>query len=269
MHEDDKILPFPQLDAGRDRHFVTALARGLEILRAFRPGEGPLGNQELAKRTNLPKSTVSRLTSTLTQIGYLIHREDMGRYEPSPAVLSLGYTVLANNRLRALARPMMQDLAESVGHAVAMGARDRLSMVYVEACHSQKVVTLRLEIGSHIPMARTAMGRAFLCALPETEREYLLGHIARQSGDEWPALRAELEAAQRDYGNYGYCLSLGDWQRDVAAVGVPLQDRSSGDLLTLNCGGPGHQLNERDLRDKIAPRLVAIARNVEAMCGIR
>src|SRR5256885_13076191 len=49
-----------------DRKFVTALARGLEVLRVFTPTEGLLGNGEIAERTGLPKPTVSRLTYTLT-----------------------------------------------------------------------------------------------------------------------------------------------------------------------------------------------------------
>jgi DNA-binding IclR family transcriptional regulator len=55
----------------RDRQFVNGLARGLEVLRAFRPDDGPLGNHALAERTGLPRSTVSRLTYTLTSLGYL------------------------------------------------------------------------------------------------------------------------------------------------------------------------------------------------------
>ena len=54
-----------------DRKFVTALARGLEVLRVFTPTEGLLGNGEIAERTGLPKPTVSRLTYTLTKLGYL------------------------------------------------------------------------------------------------------------------------------------------------------------------------------------------------------
>ena len=44
-----------------DRHFVTALARGLDVLACFRSGDAMLGNGELAQRCDLPKSTISRL----------------------------------------------------------------------------------------------------------------------------------------------------------------------------------------------------------------
>jgi len=74
----------------KDRQFVTALARGLEVLRAFQDCGGPLGNQEIAQRTGLPKPTVSRLTHTLKQLGYIVHDERLAKYRTGPGVLALG-----------------------------------------------------------------------------------------------------------------------------------------------------------------------------------
>src|SRR5689334_17253566 len=98
-------------DAGeqpaRDRQFVAALARGLEILRVFAPNERMLGNQEIAQRTGLPKPTVSRLTHTLTKLGYLTYSARLGKYQLGTPVLSLGYAALANMDVRLVARPFM------------------------------------------------------------------------------------------------------------------------------------------------------------------
>ena len=96
------------LETDKDRLFVTALARGLEVLAAFRPGELALSNQELAKRTGLPKSTVSRLSYTLTRLGYLAQDEASGHYRLGLAVLALGSTVLASYDIRQIAGPLMR-----------------------------------------------------------------------------------------------------------------------------------------------------------------
>src|ERR1700761_9381206 len=69
-----------------DRSFVVALSRGLDVLRAFQPHDGLLGNQEIAARTNLPKPTVSRLTYTLTKLGYLTPVPRFEKYKLAPAV---------------------------------------------------------------------------------------------------------------------------------------------------------------------------------------
>src|ERR1700694_3833718 len=95
-----------------DRKFVNSLARGLDILTAFTPVDGLLGNQEIAARAGLPKATVSRLTYTLTRLGYLTHIERLEKYQLAPAALSLGYTALANIRLRQIARPHTQELPQ-------------------------------------------------------------------------------------------------------------------------------------------------------------
>ncbi|HCL4331653.1 TPA: helix-turn-helix domain-containing protein, partial [Pseudomonas aeruginosa] len=106
----------------KDRQFVTALARGLELLRCFTPRESLLGNQELAKKTGLPKPTVSRLTHTLTRLGYLRHLPHSGKYQLEVGVMSFGYAMLSNLSIRALARPLMEEMAGYAKAAVAMAA---------------------------------------------------------------------------------------------------------------------------------------------------
>ena len=99
-----------------DRHFVEALARGLELLACFRQKDGMLGNQELARRCGLAKSTVSRLTYTLTKLGYLTHVEEAGKYALGSSTLSLASAMLGRLDICKLARPLMQELAEFSRH---------------------------------------------------------------------------------------------------------------------------------------------------------
>lgn len=248
--------------ADKDRQFVTALARGLDVLRCFRPGERMLGNQEIAKRTGLPKPTVSRLTYTLTRLGYLRHSAELSKYSLGSGVLSLGYTLLANHDIRRLAKPIMQDLAEQARASVSMGTRDRLSMVYVENCRCSTTVTLSMDVGSTIPIATTAMGRAFLAALPEWERDYLLDHIRKRDAENWPKVRASLDRALREFEERGFCSSIGEWQKDVSAVGVPLAV-PDGHIIAFSCGGPSFTLKRGQLESDLGPRLVNMVREVK------
>ena len=153
-------------DGSKDRNFVIALARGFEVLRAFKPTDGMLGNQEIAARTKLPKPTVSRLTYTLTRLGYLTHLARLEKFQLAPA---LGYAALAHTGIRRVARPFMQQLADDTGGSVALGCRDRL--IYIGHCCSDAAVTVHLDLGSRIPNADTAIGRALITALPEAERQ--------------------------------------------------------------------------------------------------
>nr|WP_243443138.1 IclR family transcriptional regulator [Herbaspirillum sp. B39] len=218
----DEIVSFKSEDESHDRQFVNALARGLEILRCFRPGEIYLTNTELAKRTGLPKPTISRLTHTLTRLGYLEYSEDQGRYQLGSGVLALGYSLLSGMDVRKLARPAMQELADYSQCNVALGIRDRLSMVYIEATRGQSAVTLRRDVGSRIPLATTSMGRALLCALPQNERDFLMDHIRLRNEEQWPKVKAGIEQAFKDYQDHGFCISVGEWEKTISAVGVPM-----------------------------------------------
>jgi len=250
-------------EESKDRQFVTALARGLEVLRCFRRGDVALGNQEIALRTGLPKPTVSRLTHTLTRLGYLAYSERRSSYRLGPGVLALGYAMLSGLDIRERARPLMQALADHADASVAIGARDRLSMVYLDYCRGPGHVTLSLEVGSRVPIATTAMGRALLAVLPESERRYLLDHIRRKAGDDYRRIARGVEQAIRDVETRGFCFSLGDWQADVHAVGVPLiaPDRT---VYALNCGGPAFILSPQALEEDYGPRLLDIARTITA-----
>jgi DNA-binding IclR family transcriptional regulator len=250
--------------APEDRKFVASLARGLEVLRVFTPSEAILGNGDIAQRTGLPKPTVSRLTYTLTKLGYLTHVERIGKYQLAPGALAIGYSTLANMRIRHVARPFMQELARYTGASVALGTRDRLNVIYVEHARSPTSVLLRLDLGSRVPLATTAIGRALLAALPEHEREWLMQHIARRAGDGWPKIRASIEQAVRDLQGRGFTISIGEWHQDVTGVGVPVIPADRSGVFAFNCGAPAFQITRERLENDIGPRLVNMARTVEA-----
>lgn len=254
-----------QSDASKDRRFVTALARGLDVLRCFEPGDVSLGNLEIARRTGLPKPTVSRLTYTLTSLGYLTYSERHGTYQLGSGVLSLGYAMLAGLSIRERARPLMQEFADDVDATIALGARDRMSMVYTEVCRGPGAVTLRMDVGSRIPIATTSMGRAFLAALPDSERDYLMQHIRKraESAAEFRKIEKGIEKAREDIARRGFCLSIGEWRHDVNAAGVAVAGHD-GEIFGLNCGGPAFRLSPELLEEDYGPRLVELARRIAA-----
>ncbi|PTQ66734.1 IclR family transcriptional regulator [Pseudomonas sp. GV071] len=243
--------------------FVTALARGLELMRCFTPRDNVLGNQDLARMTGLPKPTVTRLTNTLMRLGCLKREVHSGKYQLDVGVLGFGYAMLTNLSIRSVAHPLMEELANHAQAAVAMAARDRLQMVYLDVVQGQGNTTMRRQIGSYLPLAQSSAGRACLAAMPESEREFLLDHIRQREADQWPAIRKGLDRAFRDYTDYGFCLSIGEWHRDVNSVAVPLLHPQFG-LLTFNCGGPSFQLPRDKLADDIGPRLINMVNNIGA-----
>jgi DNA-binding IclR family transcriptional regulator len=247
-----------------DRNFVVALSRGLEVLRAFHPNDGLLGNQEIAARTNLPKPTVSRLTYTLTKLGYLTPVPRFEKYKLAPAVMALGYAALANLGVGRLSEPFRQELMRQTGGACAVGGRDRHSMIYFGQARSELTVGVQLDVGSRIPIATTAMGRAYIWALPDEERAILLRELREHYGSRWPKMRDGIERASETIAKHGFAVSAGEWQDDVHAVGVALKLNDGTGPYAFNCGAPAFRFTEERLLNDIGPRLVAMVRNIEA-----
>src|ERR1700730_9533038 len=160
--------------------FVTALARGMAILRCFDRGEGHLGNQEIALRTGLAKPTVSRLTFTLASLGYLNYSSALEKYALGVGVIALARAFVKGNDIIRVARPLMQELAEHTKAAVMLGASHEAHMVLLDICQGDEVFQLKLEPGSRVPHSSTALGRAWLASLPQSVFEsYLQGLESR------------------------------------------------------------------------------------------
>ncbi len=252
----------------KDRQFVTALARGLDILRAFTPRHPTLGNNEIAQRAHLPKPTVTRLTYTLTQLGYLNYSPESGKYSLSAGVLALGYSYLASQDIRAIARPMMQEFAEYARATVCLAARDTPYMVFLEVCQGNPTFQMRLEVGARVPYGMTALGRAYHCGLSEEQRAAMLEeHRKLTRKEDWEGFRSSFEKAARDYRKYGFCVSLGEWNKDVYSVAVPLVSRDQSKVLALTCAGPPFEMPRERLFEDIGPQLIQLRDKVFAATG--
>ncbi len=245
-----------------DPGFVTALARGLDILRAFGPQDDLLGNGDLADRTGIPRSTVSRLTQTLTSLGYLRYVGRYEKYQLGAGILALGYHRLAASGVRETARPHMQALANAADCAIAMGTADRLTMIYIEVCHGAGPMILRLGVGSRVPIALTAMGRAYVAALPERERELAMSRMRDADPEGWDETRRALDEAQRQCRTDGFCTAIGAWHQGISSAGVAVTLDGGSQILAFNCGGASHRLTRPLLERRLGPALLDMAERI-------
>ena len=264
----DPVGPEGPTGAGADdARFVSALARGLDLLRAFTPHDRWLAHRELVSRTGLPPATVSRLAYTLARLGYLRHRAGSGEYALGAAVLTLGFSVLGNFDIGRIARPYMQALADDCQAAISLGVRHDTTMVYVGHCRSSARLILGLDVGTRLPIATTAMGRAVLFALPVVERERLVQRLAALDPAGWPAVADGLARAERQFAERGFVTSESEWESEIAAVGVPLQIDDNRAPMALTIGGPASRLGGDWLHETLGPRLREAARTIRAAVG--
>jgi len=242
-----------------DRNFVTALARGVELLRAFGPGDDFLGNAELSRRTGIPRPTVSRLTYTLASLGYLVYVEAQEKYRIGQSAMLPGQRYLSGAGIRDIAQPLMQSLAFATGCTVALAAPDRHDMVYLEVCQPRGALVMRLTQGSRLPMATSAIGKAWLAGLAAERRTAVLAELERHHAARWPGMRNKLDRALREHARRGFCVAHAEWDRSVSGAAAPVRLSDGSEVLSLNIGGASTRLSPEILEGNLGPRIRELA----------
>lgn len=222
-------------DLSADRQFSMNLARGLQVLRAFTAGEPVLGNREIADRTRLPKATVSRITYTLTLMGYLARDASQKRYCLGPGVLSLGHPLLASMPVRQVAGPLLQALARQTGCSVNLAMRDRDQVVYVSAVRADASNPHLPDIGTTRPLLATAIGRALIVGAQPDEQAAILNRLRLLSPQQVALQQATLDADRLRFEREGFCLSQAAAFMGIHAIAMPLARRAGEPLLAVNC----------------------------------
>jgi DNA-binding IclR family transcriptional regulator len=195
---------------------------------------------------------------------YLIHMSETGRYRLSMVTLSLGSAMLSRLDLRQVARPLMQELAAFSGASVSLGARERFSMIYIEHCRGPSVLTLTMDVGARIPLATSAIGRAYLAAIGEAERAEIMAQVQAHDPASWPKVCAGIERAVKDHAKLGVTCSFGDWQKDVNGIARAFQPGGGLPPTAINCGWPASSLSKDFLTDEVRPRLIELTQRLEA-----
>jgi DNA-binding IclR family transcriptional regulator len=249
----------------RDSQFVSALARGLRLMGCFRPGdEFGVSNSELAKRSGLAQPTVSRLAYTLLELGYLTYNRQTGHYQLGPAILTLSYVMLGNMNIGRLARPIMRRFVDETDVTVGLNVYSQHRMTVIEGISGSSPVALRLDVGTRIPVATTAAGRAYLAGLEPDDRATLMVELeAASSEGDWRRTHAAIEKAEADVRTLGFCISIGEWRDSVNAAAVPLLMSPASAVFSLSCGGSAHELPKERILGEIGPKLASMAREIE------
>jgi DNA-binding IclR family transcriptional regulator len=249
------------------RDEVSALARGLAVLRALADADTPLSNRELAERTGIPKATVSRLAATLQSAGFLRQSADE-RYALGAASLHLGNAYLRGFDFRQQARLHLLELAEAAGANVHLGVREGLDILLIDTLRPRTALILsRMDVGSRMAIATSAVGRAYLSALAPDQRLVLLDEIRAATGENWPRVQDRLQAALAEHAQAGYCSSFGEWHPEINALGFSLRG-PRGELYGVSVGGPAYLLTRERMLEKVAPALLQARKAIDREAGL-
>ncbi len=249
--------------------FNRAAGRGLDILTAFTAGDQFLGNAEIAHRTGIPRSTVSRITATLTDLGYLNYADQLGKYEIGPRVLALSHSLMSKLRVHTTARPLMDQLAREANAVVGLSMLDGLNVVFVESALGERPYSQQPQVGFRVPVAFTAMGWACLSTMSINDRAETLRRLEERYPDRAADIRRNVEQAVADVWQRGFCISLGALDPGSNAVGVPYLHPDGRHILAFNMTAPKSVLTRKSIESTWGPRLVTMVEQLRASSADR
>lgn len=238
----------------RDPLFVTSVAKGLQVMKAFYGASGSLSLSEIAKITGMGKSTAQRFCHTLVELGYLDRDPDTRRLTPSLRLLDLSYTYFANNPLSTIAAPFLLQAREDCGEAINLAMPLDLDVIYVARLPSLRAKVASPVIGARAPIYCTASGRACLSTLPdEAAAEIIEGsEIAALTShtliDESEIL-GRIRQARRD----GYSIAVEECLHGEISVAAPIIGRSSRSVGAVNICVTRPGWDETRVRNELAP----------------
>jgi len=250
-----------------DRAVATSLRKALAILEAVADADGPLTGQQIAVQVGLSRSTASRLALDLCELGYLAPLSNGYGFELGPAALRLGLRKFSSLDIRRAAAPFMRTISDDTGLMVDLALAHGDEMLYFEVARKTGAVVLATELGSRMPIERTAGGLAAISALMPVEREQIFSRLKAKYGPEWPQVEAKIARALEEIATHGFCTAIGTWRPDVSAVGIPFIDPRTGRVFSFSCSGIGYTIEEERLRSEIGPRMVELVDNVAAAMG--
>ncbi len=248
-----------QSKANEDRQFVTALGRGLTLLAAFEH-QDQLSHQQLCQMTELPKATITRLIYTLTTLGFLrttIH----GQYELGSSAVRLSATAWSRHDVVAFAEPLLRQFAAQNEVSVNLATEIEGEMRYLACCRSPARLSVNLQVGSAVPVARTAIGRAFYAASFPTRQAVISSHLQNNLSEaDYSHAQTALNQSAEYYKKHGYTLSDGEFSSDILAVAVGVFDVATGQhAYSLNASVPSANWEAEKYAAMIVPKLQELA----------
>jgi len=237
---------------GTGPDFVEALARGLDVLRAFSSRQPVMSLADVAEATDLARPTARRLLLTLEELGY-VRTLDRG-FALTPRVLSLGMAYIGALGLWDVARPHLEALASATGESSSMAQLDGSDIVYVARAAVPKIIALRVEIGTRFPALQTSQGKVLLAALSETELATALAQPSRSGLPAVPRDSGSVSVELASVRTRGWALADEELAPGIRSVAVPVRD-GSGVRAAMNVTVHAAETSVGRLVEEHLPRL--------------
>jgi DNA-binding IclR family transcriptional regulator len=241
------------------------VSRAFDVLRCFEGHEARLGNLEISNRCGLPRSTVSRLTHTLTRMGQLVYLPRDQKYRIGPSAVAMSASMMKGAQLRSMIRQRLQEVAEQLPGTVGFVVPDRFHLVYLQFARSPAALGLHEGTGSRISMASTAAGAAYTAALSPEVGDAYIAEMEREAPEAAKILKPRIEANRQALRERGYVTACGLWSPHINGLAVPIWSPQYQTFVVVTIGLLSAMFDEQRLHAEVAPLMVALGRSLGSL----
>ncbi|MDD1528301.1 transcriptional regulator [Bradyrhizobium sp. WBOS7] len=248
-------------DAG-EGDVIQVVSRAFDVLRCFEGHEARLGNLEISNRCGLPRSTVSRLTHTLTRMGQLVYLPRDQKYRIGPSAVAMSATMMKGAQLRSMIRQRLQEVADHLPGTVGFVVPDRFHLVYLLFARSATALGLHEGTGSRIAMASTAAGAAYTAALAPEVGDAFIAEMEREAPEAAKILKPRIEANRQMLRERGYVVACGLWSPHINGLALPIWSPQYQTFVVITIGLLSAMYDEERLHAEVAPLMLELGRSL-------
>lgn len=237
-----------------DRSYVTALARGLSVMRAFTEQSDRMTLSDVARLVDLPRATVRRCLLTLEALGYV---ESSGRFfSLSPQVLTLAQAYLSSSPLPRVAQSALERVSETLGESCSLSILHKDEVIYIARSTRKRIGSLHRDVGSHLPAHCTSMGRVLLASLSASDLDAYfsiarLDSFTRATVVDEQSLRNMIVKVRRQ----GYCVVDQELEPELRSLAVPVLNASGRVVAAMNVSAQASQTSKKEMLERFLPVL--------------
>ena len=243
---------------GGDPDFMTSLARGLHVIRAFAGVDRRLTIADVSRATGLTRAVVRRCLYTLKELGYA--GTDGRMYFLQPRILNLGYSYLSTAPVPIAAQPVLEEMSESLGEASSVAVLDDGAVVYVGRAATKRIMSVTLGVGSRLPAYCTALGRVLLSHLPEEQVSAELAKVEFVTHTKHTVTsRKKLEEILLQVRTEGYALNDQELEIGLRSIAVPVRNVVGAVVAAMNVSTQASRVSRLELIERCLPILQAAA----------
>ncbi|MGH8258145.1 MAG: IclR family transcriptional regulator domain-containing protein [Steroidobacteraceae bacterium] len=250
-------------ETGDTGEFITSLARGLAVLRAFTKERPELTLSQVASVTQLSPATARRCLHTLVRLGYATRRNKLFLLRPSVVAFASAYLESAN--LEQIVRPHLQDVRDKTGDSSSLAVLADAEILYLVHVSTNRMIRVPAAVGTRFPAYPTSLGRALLAHQPAPALEAYLRRtpfvaLTEKTETSRAALRRILARVRND----GYASVQDELDYGIVSIAVPVVDASGEALAAINCSTSTARADRKSLVASRLPLLRAAARSIAA-----